>query len=99
MFSLRSSFSSMLDAALWQAGEREATQGNPSKGQTGADPRNGGHSPKERLLQVPYAVFFFKHRPASRVVGVTQWKRGILPKPVGGRSFVVLFYLMTGGDE
>ena len=38
--------------------EREVTQGNPTKGQKGADPRNGGRRPKERHLQVGYAVPF-----------------------------------------
>ena len=50
--------------------EKDSDAGN-SKGQTGADPRNGGHRPKERLLQVPYAVYF-QHRLAPRVLGDTQ---------------------------
>ena len=78
------------------------TQGTPSlplspKGQRGADPRNGGHRPKERHLQAPYAV------PFNTVRLLVRWeicgcRGGLRTRPVGGRSWVVLLIkLMPGG--
>ena len=89
----------------WHAGslpcskrEKETTQGNPPplpltpfpKGQKGTVPRNGGHRPKKRILQVPYAVYFFFN--AGRILVLLELHSGIAGlrlQSVGGRSRVV----------
>ena len=86
----------MLAPILQHAGTRnDAGEPLPMQ-QKSTVPRNGGHRPKERPVQVPYAIFLNTDRLLV-LLEMRSSTAGLRLRPVGGRFRLIHIFLMTGG--